>query len=132
MRCSMNDFGNVLATREVSYQDAAGGDHTGYIDIGEPWEEPGDGEEYPVWGCRVQLRELGDDLVRTAYGEDAVQSLYLALVMAGVVFAANPLAPLTDWADLPNYGFPPPPAGGGGECVGCGGEAGEPTENPQR
>jgi len=72
---------------------------------------PEGGWSGPAWGCRWRLRGFPYEGTMTAYGEDAVQAIYLAQVMAGATIAANPGEGELDWVAVPNFGFPtlPPP-----------------------
>jgi hypothetical protein len=118
----MDNFGTILATREMTWEDADGDTHTAYVDIGVPSERQApDANSESDWECKVRLRNLGDEEVRSAYGVDAVQAIFHALAMAGVLVAANGLADELDWSEVPNFGFPLPPVvpNDGGGC-GCG------------
>lgn len=117
-----DEFGVVLATREMVWEDADGNAHLAYVDIGAPTERPApDVNSEPDWVCKVRFRNLGDDVVRSAYGVDTVQAIYHAMAKAGVLVAATGLAENLDWAKVPNFGFPLPPVvpSDGGGC-GCG------------
>ncbi len=117
-----DEFGTILATREMAWEDVNGNTHLAYVDIGAPVERPApDMNTEPDWVCKVRLRNLGDEVVRSAFGVDTVQAIYHAMAKAGVLVAATGLAGELDWAEVPNFGFPLPPVvpNGGGGC-GCG------------
>lgn len=79
------------------------------VQIGEPFPRINIDTGFKDWYCSFAIRGIGDDAVRTAFGEDSVQALLGALQLAGVVVANCPPAKagLLDGAQLPNFGFPP-------------------------
>lgn len=100
-------FGTPLATREFIWQDDEGGERSAFADIGLPKMRRAESDEdSDVWYCAVRLRAFGDEKVYYAAGEDSVQAIHLALVLAGALVARCPLAARTDYAEVPNYGFP--------------------------
>ena len=101
------DFGQLLASREMVWKDDAGNPHSAFVDIGVPQvESPTAGDEGAGWFCTVRLRNFGDDRVRYASGEDAVQAMHLVLVLAGALVTSRLKGKRSEWAGLPNYGFP--------------------------
>lgn len=105
-----NDFGSVLATREFQWTRVDGVVQFAFIDIGVPFSEPPlDADADADWGCKIRSRGLGLDRTVVAYGVDAIQAIYLALVFAGNEVANSIVASSLNWKDSPNYGFPEMP-----------------------
>jgi hypothetical protein len=110
VRGSKQEFGPILATREMSWIDVDGTSHTGYVDVSEPIENCVDGEIIARdYYCNVRLRNLGDEATERAYGCDEFQAIYLGLVLAGSKVSTCGFANFLDWSKVPNFGFPEPP-----------------------
>ncbi len=110
------DFGERIATREFTWLGDDGEPRTGFVDISLPRLVPPDRDgESACYVCMARRRGFGGvDVVRPAYGEDEVQALHLALVLAGCLVAAHPLAARLDPTWGPNFGFPKPGYNSGG------------------
>ncbi len=103
-------MGPVLATRTMQWTRADGVVFPAYVDLGVPFEYADLAPNAaPAWACNVRTRGLGDDTIHTLYGVDAIQSLYLAMVVAATCVSNSIVAASLDWAQVPNYGFPTAP-----------------------
>ncbi len=123
----------VIATRPLAWQDAAGNMNQALVQIGLPFanpRQPGNATWEGPWGCRVQVQGLDDNVCYTMFGEDSIEALATAIVFGGTIVTNSSVAAGLNWAILPNCGFPtfptPPAAagtGGGGGVVAGGAAA---------
>lgn len=98
------DLGPVIATRTL-----ASGDRTISVSIGQPFVPPDfDGN----WCCPYRIEGLGGGAIRYAGGVDAVQALWMALLMIGTdLYTSAPgIAGRISWLGMRNLGFPVPEA----------------------
>ena len=107
-----------FATRTFLYTRPDGSTSPILVEIGIPYAMPADDPAIePAWACPFRTRGFAADESATIFGVDGVQALHLALGFAGTRVAAKPEAAGLDWADVPNFGFPPmesPPTDPGG------------------
>ncbi len=101
---------NIIATRRFTrHIRATSPDMQSKVEvrIGKPMRD--DAETAHRWYCRYQIIGIGNDTVRSAYGADSVQALYLALVAIGIHLSnslnVGDLYSETDETE-PNFGFP--------------------------
>jgi hypothetical protein len=78
-------LGQVIAKRELDYNDADHGARRIEVLLGLPVESPGGGE----WYCPWQVLGIGNGQVRATYGVDAFQSLQLVMKMIGATLYAR-------------------------------------------
>lgn len=104
MQNVQDEFGPILASREMSWDRGDGVVNLAYAEIGEPFEH-----NIGSWECRVRTRGLGDNAIRSIYGADSIQVLYLALAFAGVLVKSSLVSNSLDCANEPNFGFPEMP-----------------------
>jgi hypothetical protein len=100
------EMGTIVAKRILKRPD--GSESEVQVLIGQPVQRYGPNNDAQDWYCPVQIRGIGDDKVRAAFGEDSLQALYFALILAGQMIKASVpgrKGKLT-WYGVPNFGFP--------------------------
>ena len=77
----LNNIGDVIAVREIRLTDSSGSESVLEVSIGKP-QPFGDSEGYY---CPFRISGIEPERLKYAGGQDAVQSLQLAMVMIGAV-----------------------------------------------
>ena len=105
----MNDpMSPVIAKREMTRTTQHGTTSLVEVRIGTPTFEEATRDRTKRWCCTVQILGIGEDRIHAVFGADAVQALYLALALAGVIIASSPAAKEIV-SEEANFGFPPLP-----------------------
>ncbi|HEX2091459.1 MAG TPA: hypothetical protein VHG28_03615 [Longimicrobiaceae bacterium] len=95
---SMDVLTDVIAERELERPDRDAGPVV--VRIGRPLQAPD-----VDWMCSFQIRGVGDELVRTAFGLDAVQALRLCMEMIRADLGALQRSHGLTWLGEDDLGF---------------------------
>lgn len=104
-------LGEVIAERRLDWTGDSGSEGV-VVRIGKPVRDP---DPEGDWLCPIQIAGLGDDMVRAAFGVDAVQALILALQMVHVDLQSGQrrTGRTLQWLEQSDLGFLPlSPRGG--------------------
>ena len=96
-------LGDVIAERVL---DATrdGESYVARVRLGRPVKPEG----APDYRCPYQVQGIGDDVVRSASGEDSMQALELALRMVAAELYFRYKDFVFTWLEDPDIGFPKP------------------------
>jgi hypothetical protein len=104
-------LGEVIAERELDLVANGKPSATVVVRIGKPIRSPDPNLD---WLCPLQIVGLEDEMVRAAFGVDAVQALILAMQMIHIELQARQrlTGQTLQWLEQSDLGFLPPPARG--------------------
>lgn len=98
-----DEIGDVFAER-VLEATRNGNQYQVTVRIGRPVKS----RDASHYRCPYQIAGLGDDTVRSAAGEDSMQSLNLALKIIGSELSRHCQSYRFSWLGQPDLGFPRP------------------------
>ncbi|QVL31001.1 hypothetical protein KIH39_19405 [Telmatocola sphagniphila] len=98
------DFGSLLCTRTFTWVDDLATTRYAYLDISMPVNINVGQSNY--WACNVRTRDTGEDDLKTAQGDDSVQAIYHALILAGIMVNELTISSAFQESELENFGFP--------------------------
>jgi hypothetical protein len=96
-------LGEVMAERVLQAM-KEGKAHVATVRIGKPVKSA-DARDYR---CPYQVAGIGDDVIRSASGEDSMQALELAIKMIGAELHFRYKEFTFTWLGQSNFGFPNP------------------------
>lgn len=98
-------LGEIIAERRLDWAGDAESEGV-VVRIGKPMPDP---DPEGNWLCPIQIAGLGDDMVRAAFGVDAVHALILALQMIHIDLQAGQrrVGRTLQWLEQSDLGFLP-------------------------